>query len=90
MTSRRSTGSTSRPPIPIESVFATFRHRTVRSKGCLSQRTALATVFKFVMAVSKTWRRLDGYDKLPRVIEGVQFTDGIQADETENPRRRLR
>ena len=45
-------------------------------------------VFKLVMAASKTWRRLNGYEKLPRVIEGVQFTDGIQADETETPRRR--
>ena len=41
---------------PIESVFATVRHRTVRSKGCLSHRTGLAMVFKLVMAASKTWR----------------------------------
>jgi transposase-like protein len=68
---------------PIESVFATVRHRTVRSKGCLSHRTALAMVFKLVMAASKTWRRLNGYEQLPRVIEGVIFTDGIQADETQ-------
>lgn len=68
---------------PIESVFATVRHRTIRSMGCLSHRTALAMVFQLVMAASKTWRRLNGYDKLPRVIEGIQFTDGIQADETE-------
>lgn len=68
---------------PIESVFATVRHRTVRSKGCLSHRTALAMVFKLVMAASKTWRRLNGYEQLPQVIEGVIFTDGIQADETE-------
>ena len=67
---------------PIESVFATVRHRTVRSKGCLSHKTALAMVFKLVMAASKTWRRLNGYEQLPRVIEGVIFTDGIQADET--------
>jgi transposase-like protein len=26
---------------PIESTFATVRHRTIRSKGCLSNRTAL-------------------------------------------------
>jgi transposase-like protein len=31
---------------PIESVFATVRHRTVRSKGCLSHKTALAMVFR--------------------------------------------
>lgn len=68
---------------PIESVFATVRHRTVRSKGCLSHKTALAMVFTLVMAASKTWRRLNGYEQLPRVIEGVIFTDGIQADETE-------
>ena len=62
---------------PIESVFA------IRSKGCLSHKTALAMVFKLVTAASKTWRRLNGYEKLPRVIQGVKFTDGIQADETE-------
>ena len=26
---------------PIESTFATVRHRTIRSKGCLSNKTAL-------------------------------------------------
>lgn len=30
---------------PIESVFATVRHRTVRTKGCLSHGTALACHF---------------------------------------------
>ncbi len=40
-------------------------------------------VFKLVMAASKTWRRLNGYQHLPRLIQGVKFTDGIQADETE-------
>ena len=68
---------------PIESVFATVRHRTVRSKGCLSHKTALAMVFKLVMAARESWRRLNAYDKLPKVMEGVQFTDGIQADETQ-------
>ena len=33
---------------PIESTFATVRHRTIRSKGCLSNRTALAMVFKLL------------------------------------------
>ena len=39
---------------PIESVFATVRHRTVRMKGALSQDTARLMVFKLVMAASKT------------------------------------
>ncbi len=63
-------------------MFATVRRRTVRSKGCLSHQTALAMVLKLVIAASKTWRRLNGYDELPRLIEGIQFTDGIEANET--------
>ena len=39
---------------PIESVFATVRHRTVRTKGALSQDTARLMVFKLVMAAAKT------------------------------------
>jgi putative transposase len=64
---------------PIESTFATVRHRTIRSKGCLSNKTALAMVFKLVDGAQKSWRRLDGHNQLPRVIEGVKFTDGIAA-----------
>jgi putative transposase len=39
---------------PIESVFATVRHRTVCTKGALSQHTAMLMVFKLVMAAAKT------------------------------------
>jgi transposase-like protein len=37
----------------IESSFATVRHRTVRSKGCLSNKTALAMIFKLAEAAEK-------------------------------------
>ena len=66
---------------PIESVFATVRHRTVRTKGCLSHGTTLAMVFKLITTASKTWRRLMGNNQLPKVIEGVRFKDGMQIDE---------
>ena len=62
----------------IESAFATLRHRTVRSKGCLSNKTALAMIFKLAEAAEKTWRRLDGNNQLPKVILGVKFADGIE------------
>jgi len=62
---------------PVESVFATVRHRTVRTKGALSQKTVKLMVFTLVRAASKTWRRLNGANQLPRVIEGVKFTDGV-------------
>ncbi|MCP3469205.1 IS256 family transposase (plasmid) [Bradyrhizobium sp. CCGUVB1N3] len=63
---------------PIESVFATVRHRTVRTKGSLSATTARLMVFKLVIAASKTWRRLKGTNQLPKIIAGVRFNDGIE------------
>jgi len=63
---------------PIESTFATIRHRTVRTKGCLSNKTALAMIFKLAQAAEKTWRRLDGQNQLPKVILNVTFNDGIE------------
>ncbi len=65
---------------PIESVFATVRHRTIRTKGALSQDTARLMVFKLVMAAAKTWRRLKGENQLPKVIDGVKFKDGIEVN----------
>jgi transposase-like protein len=67
---------------PIESVFATVRHRTVRTKGALSQETARLMVFKLIMAAARTWRRLKGENQLPKVIDGVRFQDGIEVAAT--------
>ena len=71
---------------PIESVFATVRHRTVRTKGALSQKTARLMVFKLVMAASKTWRRLKGEHVLPLILAGVTFTDGVAVTATADQR----
>ncbi len=64
---------------PIESTFATVRHRTVRAKGCLSNKTALAMIFKLAQAAEKSWHRLGGHNQLPKLIQGVKFIDGIEA-----------
>ena len=61
-----------------EAVFATVRHRTVRTKGALSPTTAKLMVFKLVMAAAKTWRRLKGENLLPKVVAGVTFKDGSE------------
>src|SRR5262249_10031976 len=63
---------------PIESTFATVRHRTIRSRGCLSNKTALAMVFKLVETAQRSWRRLDGHVQLPKLILGVKFADGLE------------
>ena len=67
----------------IESSFATVRHRTVRSKGCLSNKTALAMIFKLAQAAEKSWRRLNGRNQLPKLILGVQFADGVEVVKTQ-------
>lgn len=63
---------------PIESTFATIRHRTKRTKGCLTRDGMLHMMFKLGRCAEKTWRRLRGFRQLVLVIKGVQFTDGIE------------
>jgi transposase-like protein len=64
---------------PIESTFATVRHRTTRAKGCLSCETGVIMVFKMIQTAQSSWRRLDGQNQLPKLITGIKFTDGIEA-----------
>ena len=63
---------------PIESTFATIRHRTKRSKGCLTRDGMLHMMFKLGQCAEKNWRRLRGFDYLAKVITGVKFKDGIE------------
>ena len=63
---------------PIESTFATIRHRTKRSKGCLSRDGMLHMMFKLGQCAHNNWRRLRGFDYLAKVITGVKFKDGIE------------
>ncbi|MCP4824623.1 MAG: IS256 family transposase [Shimia sp.] len=62
---------------PIESVFATVRNRTRKTKGCLNRKTALAMVYKLMMSAKKKWRKLNSPNRLPEVIQGVEFKDGL-------------
>jgi putative transposase len=64
---------------PIESAFATIRHRTKRSKGCLSRDGMLHMMFKLGQCAEQNWRKLRGFDYLAKVIIGVTFKDGIEA-----------
>ena len=61
---------------PIESTFATVRHRTRQTKGCGSRRATMAMVFKLGLEAEKRWRRLNGSRLIAKVIEGVRFVDG--------------
>ena len=62
----------------IESTFATIRHRTDRTKGCLTRDGMLAMMFKLGMSAQQRWRTLRGFEWLAKVIRGVKFRDGIE------------
>ncbi len=63
---------------PIESVFATVRLRTTKTKNCGSRATTLSMAFKLMETAQKKWFRLRGYRLLVDVIAGVKFVDGIK------------
>ncbi|MCG8378417.1 MAG: IS256 family transposase [Proteobacteria bacterium] len=63
---------------PIESTFGTIRHRTNRTKGCLTRDGMLHMMFKVGRCAEKTWRRLRGFKQLAPVMKGIQFLDGIE------------
>ena len=61
----------------IESVFATVRLRTQKTKGCGTRLATLTMVFKLMQEAQKSWRRLDDWEKLTWVLEGRRFVDGV-------------
>ena len=66
---------------PIESTFATVRHRTYKAKGCFSRTTILTMVFKLCESAQKRWQRLRGFTHLADVLQGINFVDGQRQNE---------
>ena len=65
---------------PIESTFATIRLRHRRTKGNGTRKTSLAMMFKLAQAAQKRWQRLHGSERLPLVLQGRVFVDGVLQD----------
>ena len=63
---------------PIESTFATVRHRTRQTKGCGSRLATLTMGFKLAREAEKRWKRIKGYRLISKVISGIKFKDGIE------------
>jgi len=72
----------------IESSFATIRHRTDRTKGCLARDGMLAMIYKLGQSAERSWRRLRGFEWLAKVVEGVKFSDGVEVKEQPRFRRK--
>ena len=66
---------------PIESVFATVRLRTMKTKNCGNRMTTLAMAWKLMETAQNKWRRLRGYKLLAEMLEGVKFKDGERVED---------
>ena len=66
-----------------------FRPRMAEEKQCalvlvgadewgLSRKTGLAMAFKLMMSAQTKWRKLDGANRMPEIIQGIEFKDGIK------------
>jgi putative transposase len=62
---------------PIESTFATVRHRTTRTRNCVSRPTFLGLAFKLIESAEKSWRRIRAPEKVASLLEGISFKDGL-------------
>jgi hypothetical protein len=74
---------------PIESTFATVRHRTTRSRNCLSRATFLGLAFKLMEEAEKSWRKIRGADKLAVLLAGVPFKDGLPVQDNPPEQQKL-
>ncbi len=68
---------------PIESTFATVRHRTTRTRNCVSRTTFLGLAYKLIEEAEKSWRKIRGADKIELLLKGTPFKDGepVQNDQ---------
>jgi transposase-like protein len=61
---------------PIESTFATVRHRTKVTKGPGSRAAGLAMAFKLIEAAQARWRAVNAPHLVALVRAGARFQDG--------------
>ena len=65
----------------IESVLATVRLRTEKTKGSGTRVACLTMVFKLMESASRRWRVLNGSGLLNDVLKGTVFVDGIKNED---------
>ena len=79
---------------PIESTFATVRHRTTRTRNCASRVTlvneaSFTLAFKLIEEAEKSWRRIRGAEKIELLLKGVTFKDGEAVPDNPPPQQNL-
>jgi transposase-like protein len=68
---------------PIESTFATVRHRTKVTKGPGSRAAGIAMAFKLVEAAQRRWRSVNAPHLVALVRAGAEFRNGVLVERSE-------
>ncbi|HHP0473037.1 TPA: IS256 family transposase [Vibrio harveyi] len=63
---------------PIESMFATVRLRTSKTKNCENRKTTLMMTYKLMRSAETKWRRLRGFALLADVVRDTCFINGVK------------
>ena len=66
----------------IESVFATVRLRTYKTKGLGTHRATLVMTFKLIQEAEQSWRRIAKWRHLELVQAGRVFKDGVLVEDS--------
>ncbi len=72
---------------PIESVFDPVRLRTRATRRMRKAQTGLYLVFQLVRRAERRWRRIDAPHLVVKVLDGVQFVDGVEVIKPDRKRR---
>ncbi|GAA4574305.1 IS256 family transposase [Micromonospora coerulea] len=68
---------------PIESTFATVRHRTRVTKGPGSRAAGMAMAFKLIESAQQRWRAVNAPHLVALVRAGAHFQDGVLVERAE-------
>ena len=69
--------------------FATVRHRTTRTRYCVSRNSFLGFAFKLVQEAEKSWRRIRGAERIDELLGGTVFRDGVPVTKDETKQQKL-
>ncbi len=70
---------------PIDSTFATVRHRTEVTRGPGSRAAGLAMAFKLIMSAKDRWRAVNAPHVVALVQAGANVVNGALVERPEDP-----
>lgn len=54
------------------------RHRTKHTQGCSNHKIGCTMMFRLIMSAQRKWHESGGQNRLPDIIQGVEFRDSLR------------